>query len=248
MFLLLCFVLILNRRGELTGLGRKQTENWTQRVVKRLSTLFNKALHGDQRRRVRMISTSSIRVRETREVFVQNLSTFMSSSIVRELDDPDILTVHLNDPIYQPFIVHGKQVHEKIQSISMQPKSKILKKQILQRFYESSFIDRISLRKDTYYDDENDVSLNHQADAVMILHNLFLPSIHLQRKSKEKLLFFWNRNFMSKVHHLLNKVLHQRLVEHYSMIFCCVQSNVVKKMRKNFSMHDLDTNKISVHS
>ena len=176
-----------NRRGELSRLGITEHQGLAYRLTERLSPLFMKIVFSNSPDRIRVVSSGKSRTIASLNAFVQGLPSCIHSQVDYEPSNPSLLSFHENLR-YQTYFKKDKQLKAKIRSIEMQTYSKQMARNVLERIYKSSFVDKL---ENGYYNithNESGKSIKNEVDAVRILHGLYLIGSNLREEGVGNLL------------------------------------------------------------
>jgi len=175
-------------RGELTGLGKNEHQQLARRLVKRLSTLFEKSIYNRHRNRISVVSSGQSRATASLNAFVSSLPSLIASQIDREADNPGLLYFHL-DSKYQNGFKKAKLLKNKIRSIQMQPYSREMARQVLEQIFHRDFVERLSNEEySIVFDQTSSKSIKNELDAAIMLHSLYLIAPNLREEGVGDLL------------------------------------------------------------
>ena len=172
-------LLTLFSRGELTDLGKIEHQQLGHRLVKRLAPLFEKAIFNRHRNRISVVSSGRSRTIASLNAFVESLPLAIASRVDREPDNPDLLYFH-EDSKYQNGFKKSKLLKNKIRSIQMQPYSREMARQVLERIFDTDFVDRLVNEEYSIIDRASGKSIKNEIDAAVMLHGLYLIAPNLR--------------------------------------------------------------------
>ncbi len=176
-----------NRRGELSGLGKIEHQGLAYRLTVRLSSLFMKIVFSNSLDRIRVVSSGKSRTIASLNAFVQGLPSCIHSRVDYEESNPSLLSFHENLR-FQTYIKKDKQLKAKIRAIELQTYSKQMARNVLERIYKSSFIDKLSNGYYAITHNESGKSIKNEVDAARILHGLYLIGSNLREEGVGNLL------------------------------------------------------------
>ena len=177
-----------NRRGELSGLGKTEHRGLGLRTASRLVPLFTKILANESSRRIAVVSSGKSRTIASLQAFIEGLpSAVAASSIDYEPADPALLYFHDNIQ-YQLYTKKDKQLKNKLRSIQMQPASKLTARNVLERLYQRSFVEKLANGDYSLADPVSGKSIKDEVDAVRMLHGLYLIGSNLREEGAGSLL------------------------------------------------------------
>jgi hypothetical protein len=185
---LLVFILYsYNSRGELSGLGKLEHQGLAHRVTKRLLPLFMEILLSNSSSRIKLVSSGKSRTIASLNAFVQGLPSTITSLIDYEPANPSLL--YFNENIkHQTYLKKDKQLKNKLRSIQIQPYSKQMAQNILERLYKKSFVDKLANGYYSIVDSDSGKSIKNEVDAVRMLHGLYLIGSNLREEGVGSLL------------------------------------------------------------
>ena len=180
-------LLTLSSRGELTGLGKIEHQQLAYRLVRRLASLFEKAINNQQRNRISVVSSGRSRTIASLNAFVEGLPLAVASRIDREPDNPDLLYFHEGSK-YQNGFKKSSLLKNKIRSIQMQPYSREMARQVLERIFDHDFVDRLANEEYSILDRSSGKFIKNEIDAAVMLHSLYLIAPNLREEGVGDLL------------------------------------------------------------
>jgi hypothetical protein len=184
----LIFSLFLpNRRGELSDLGKTELRDLASRLASRLPSLFAEVKMKDSNNRIQVISSGKSRTAASLNAFVHGLPDAMAALIDHEPPNSSLLYFHDNGP-YQMFYKKDKNLKNKLRSIQMQPYSKTMARQLLERIYRPWFVDKLEDEDYSIVDHESGKVIRNEMDAVRMLHGLYLIGSNLREEGVGTLL------------------------------------------------------------
>ena len=171
-----------------------ELQDLARRFATRLSPLFDTAPDKDSNNRIQVISSGKSRTIASLNAFVDGLPESIADSVDHEPANPSLLYFHDNDP-YQAFQKKDKQLKSKLRSIQMQPYSKEMSRQVLERLFRQSFVDRLANEDYVIVDHESTRAIRNEVDAVRTLHGLYLIGSNLREEGVGTLLEkYFNHN------------------------------------------------------
>ena len=177
----------MNRRGELSALGKTELQDLGSRLTTRLSSLFTEAQMKDSNNRIQVISSGKSRTAASLNAFVDGLPESIATLIDHEPANSTLLYFHDNGP-YQAFYKKDKYLKNKLRSIQMQPYSTEMARQLLERLYRPWFVDKLADGDYSIVDPESSKVIRDEVDAVRMLHGLYLIGSNLREEGVGKLL------------------------------------------------------------
>jgi len=176
-----------NRRGELSGLGKTEHRGLARRLTERLLPLFMKITLSNSPNRIRVVSSGKSRTIASLHAFIDGLPSTLTSLIDYEPSNPTLLSFNENIH-YQKYYKKDIQLKTKLRSIEMQLYSKQMARNVLERLYKSSFIDKLANGYYSIIDNDSGKSIKNEVDAVRILHGLYLIGSNLREEGVGDLL------------------------------------------------------------
>jgi hypothetical protein len=146
-----------------------------------------KIFSSDSSNRIRVVSSGKSRTNASLYAFVEGLPSTLSSSIDYEPSNPTLLYFHENIN-YQTYFKKDKELKNKIRSIQTQSYSKKMARNVLERVYKKSFINKLSNGHYSIIDYESGKSIKDEVDAVRMLHGLYLIGSNLREEGVGDLL------------------------------------------------------------
>jgi hypothetical protein len=141
----------------------------------------------DSSNRIRLVSSGKSRTQASLNAFVKGLPSTLPSLIDYEPADPSLLYFH-NNSKYQTYYKKDKQLKNKLQSIGTQSYSKQMTRNVLERLYDVSFVDKLANGYYSIIDDVSGKSIKNEVDAVRMLHSLYLIGSNLREDGAGTLL------------------------------------------------------------
>ena len=178
---------LIIRRGKLSGLGITEHLHLAQRLSRRISSLIINSFFNHPHRRIQVVSSDKSRTSASLLAFVEGLPYMGSSLIERDTNNLGILHFH-EDPKYQAYLRKDKQLKNKLHSIYMQPKSKRIARDVLERLFKRSFVDKLVNGNFTIVHNESGKSIKNEVDAVRMMHSLYLIGPNLREEGVGNLL------------------------------------------------------------
>jgi len=137
--------------------------------------------------RISLVSSGKARTISSLNAFVEGLPSTLASLIDYEPSNPTLLSFHENVN-YQTYYKKDKQLKNKLRSIEMQSYSKQMARNVLERLYKQSFIDKLTNGYYSIVDNESGKSIKNEVDAVRMLHGLYLIGSNLREEGVGDLL------------------------------------------------------------
>ncbi|CAF2476800.1 unnamed protein product [Rotaria sp. Silwood2] len=174
-------------RGQLSGLGKIEHQNLGRRLTERILPLFMNGLLTNSSTRIRIVNSGKPRTKESSDAFVQGLPIAIKRLIDYEPANPTLLSFY-DDIKYQTYFKQDKQLKNKLRSIQVQPYSRKMARNVLERLFKESFIDKLANGSYLIIDNESGKSIKNEIDAVRMLHGLYLIGPNLREEGVEYLL------------------------------------------------------------
>jgi len=137
--------------------------------------------------RIRFTTSGKSRTIASLNAFVEGLPSFTTSMIDYEPSNPTLLYFHEENK-HQMYVKKDKQLKTKLQSIQMLPYSKQMARNVLERLYKKSFIDKLINGYYSIVDNETGKFIKNEVDAVRMLHGLYLIGSNLREEGVGSLL------------------------------------------------------------
>ena len=146
-----------------------------------------KVFSSNSSNRIGVVSSRKSRTLASLQAFVQGLPSTLTSSIDYEPSNPNLLSFHENIN-YQTYCKKDKQLKAKLQAIQMQPYSKRMARNILERLYTPSFIDKLSNGHYSIIDHDSGKFIKNEVDAARMLYSLYSIGSNLREEGMGDLL------------------------------------------------------------
>lgn len=169
------------RRGQLSKLGVTEHRELAKRLEKRISPLFSRALYGRTHNRIQVLSSGKTRTYSSLQSFLNGLSRVSPNVIDYDSSINNLLSFH-EDPTYQAYFRKDKQLKNKLRSIYSQAKSKKLARDVLERLFDSWFIDKLARGEYSFFHNESEKYIKNEIDAVRMIHSLYLIGPNLREE------------------------------------------------------------------
>ncbi|CAF1352330.1 unnamed protein product [Rotaria sordida] len=170
----------------LTEYGRKLGEN-LQEFIAINDKLGRGELSGLGKIEHQVVTSGKSRTIASLNTFIEGLPSTLTSLIDYEPANQILLYFHDNNK-YETYYRKDRQLKNKIRSIEMQLYSKQMARNLLERLYNVSFVDRLANRYNTIIDSELGKSIKNEVDAVRMFHGLYLTGSNLRVEGVESLL------------------------------------------------------------
>ena len=121
---------------------------------------------------IQLVSSGEARTVQSLDAFIDGLPRVITPLLDYEPGNPTLLHFNKNTD-YVSYLAKDKQLKEKIRSIRMQPYSKKMARNILERLFQISFVDKLA---NGYYSAGSrfsNVSMTNEVDAVLTLYHLY---------------------------------------------------------------------------
>ncbi|MGL4204937.1 MAG: histidine-type phosphatase [Aeromonadaceae bacterium] len=164
--------------GNLSQLGQEEHTQLAERLAARHLSLFNSAAAAN--RHVAIEHSGKDRAVDSAANFAESLKKAvptLAPLVDKAIKNPDQLYFHKADANadYQAYVESDPRLLAAIDGLNKQPESRKLAREMLERLYSKSFVDKLANGDYTFVDNgKGETTVRNEVDAALMLFNLYL--------------------------------------------------------------------------